>query len=542
MKKFLPFLAILAVIAIALILFLRPSDAVPENDRPLVIGFENDVPTFDTLALGNVFALRVGSQIFEGLTVLDSDNRISPGVAERWESSDDLTSWRFTLRKGVKFHPHPLLAGRDRTVIAEDVVYSFTRMLNKNAVTAGPLSSILKGAIAFQNGTADQVSGLSIPEPGVVQFDLTRPDALFPGRIASPAYGIVPKAVVDAAGDQFGQSVAVGTGPFSFVSRDGNELILSRFNEYWGGGSGVKTVIFRTVKDDLVRLREVQAGRLSATYATPAMLSGLVQEGDTKLEVAESFRGDLQIMEFPIFNSYFLAFNYPTVDPSLRRAVMHALQRKEIIQASYPETGLLAAGPIPLACAGYQPLIMDTFDPAAVETALAEFKSNNPGVTPTLEVLTSEVAESVPIGAVIQSQLKPFGIEVNLVQVSFNEVIDRIQKENFQSLVVFFEYQYSLPQLILENFFTTGAAPLPNVFLYRNPETDQMIADLFTTPDEADSLRQAAVVEKKIIEDAPGVFLFQTNQVIILVNENVQNVQFNAANFPVLTDAKWQTK
>src|ERR1035441_3440821 len=99
-KTVIVFLAITVVAGIVFLTFRDTSK--PAQDRPLVIGFENDVPTFDPLALGNVFALRVGSQVFEGLTRLDENNHIAGGVAESWVSSPDFKIWTFKLRDGVK--------------------------------------------------------------------------------------------------------------------------------------------------------------------------------------------------------------------------------------------------------------------------------------------------------------------------------------------------------------------------------------------------------------------------------------------------------
>src|SRR5581483_2794852 len=52
--------------------------------------------------------------VFGGLTEIDRDGRVKPDIAERWTASDDLRTWTFYLRKGVKFH-----SGRD--VDAQDV-------------------------------------------------------------------------------------------------------------------------------------------------------------------------------------------------------------------------------------------------------------------------------------------------------------------------------------------------------------------------------------------------------------------------------------
>jgi ABC-type transport system substrate-binding protein len=539
MKK--PLIAIVALALVAGVAYLAFRDSGNSSaDRPLVIGFENDVPTFDTLALGNVFALRVGSQVFEGLTILDAENRIVGGVAESWTSSPDFKTWTFKLRPGVKFHPHPALEGKDRAVTADDVIYSFTRMLSKDAVPAGPLASVLAGAKEFQDAAATSVSGLKAVSPTEVEFSLIRADALFPGRIASPAYGIVSKPVVETAGANFGQTVAVGTGPFQFVERRGNEIVLRRFADHWAGGKGVETVIFRTVKEDAVRLAEVKSGIISASYATAPMLDGLVEKSGDSLKIKSADAGKLTLLDYPVFNSYFLAFNHPKVDPDLRRSIALAVDRKEIIAASFPSSGIPAAGPIPLACAGYESKVgADIRDLDAAKAALDAWKAKNPGATPKIKLLTCEVAQSIPIGEVIQSQLKPLGIEVELVQQSFNAVIGAIQKGDFESLVIFFEYQYSTPQLILENFFTSPAVPLPNVFHLKNPENDAAIGALFSIGDEKQSLEQAATVEKKIVDEAPGAFLLQTKQVILL-SPDLEGVRFNAANFPVLLNAAWK--
>lgn len=539
MKKPIIVIVVIAIVAGIAYLALR-DNGKSSNGRPLVIGFENDVPTFDTLALGNVFALRVGSQVFEGLTILDADNRIVGGLAESWRSAPDFKTWTFKLRPGVKFHPHRALEGKDRTVTADDVIYSFTRMLSKDAVPAGPLASVLAGAKEYQDGKATDVSGLKAVSPTEVEFTLIRPDALFPGRIASPAYGIVSKPVVEAAGTNFGQTEAVGTGPFQFVERRGNEIVLKRFAEHWAGGKGVESVVFRTVKEDAVRLAEVKAGIISASYATAPMLDGLVEKSGDALKIKPSEADKLALLDYPVFNSYFLAFNYPKVDPDLRRAIVLAVDREEIIAAAFPVSGISSAGPIPLACAGYESLVgADIRDLDAAKTALDAWKAKNPGATPKIKLLTCEVAQSIPMGEVIQSQLKPLGIEVELVQQSFNAVIGAIQKGDFESLVIFFEYQYSQPQLILENFFTSPAAPLPNVFYYQNPENDSAIGALFSIGDEQESLKQSAIVERNIVEEAPGAFLLQTKQVILL-SPGLEGVRFNAANFPVLLDAAWK--
>jgi peptide/nickel transport system substrate-binding protein len=174
------------------------------------------------------------------------------------------------------------------------------------------------------------------------------------------------------------------------------------------------------------------------------MLDGLVERTGDILRVKENEAKRLALQAFPVFNTYFLAFNYPKVDPDLRRAIAFALNRDDIVAAAFPTTGVAAPGPIPLACSGYQPKVKAGRDLQSAKAALDAYKAKHPGVAPKIKLLTCEVAQSVPIGEVIQSQLKPLGIDVDLVQQSFNAVIGSIQKGDFESLVIFFEYPREL--------------------------------------------------------------------------------------------------
>ena len=535
MKKQHIFIA-LAVVAVAAFFVIRSFQSGPKDsgDAPFIVGFENDVVSLDPIRIADVYSFRVVSQIYEGLARLDENNEVVAGVAESWTHSTDLKTWTFKLRSGVKFHPHPALDESTRTLTAQDVVYSFTRMLSKDAVTTGPLASVLEGVADYQSGKTKEVSGIKILGGNEIQFTLSRPDALFIGRISSPAYGIVKQAVVENAGTAFGQSVAVGTGAYRFIERRGNDLVLKRNDNYPGGHKGPENVVFRSIKEDAVRLAEIKAGRIDAAYATPPMLDGLVERDGDGVKVNKANTASLSAISFPTFNTTFLGFNWPKIDPDLREAAFYAVDRQQIVNAVVPLSGIAAPDPIPVACAGYQSKVSMKRDLEKAKAAVARFRERNPGKPVTLRILAHELAQAVPISEVLQSQLREAGIEVEIVQQSFNAVVGLLQKKDFDAVVIWFEYMYAKPQLMLETYFTSGAMPLPNVFQYSKPENDAAIAALFSTADPAASIQQAADVSERLVEDVPGVFLFQTRQVV-LHKPNVSNLRFNASNLPILT-------
>src|SRR5207248_3996285 len=70
----------------------------------ITIALGADVTTLDpqTRDDGNEHIVNWGN-VFEGLVGRDQDEKMVPALAESWEQKDP-TTWRFTLRKGVKFH------------------------------------------------------------------------------------------------------------------------------------------------------------------------------------------------------------------------------------------------------------------------------------------------------------------------------------------------------------------------------------------------------------------------------------------------------
>ena len=77
-----------------------------------------DPATFDWTPKANV-----SRQFLEYLTITGPDNITRPYLAEKWEASDDLKTWTFKLRKGVKWNN-----GDDFG--ADDVVFNFERWLD----------------------------------------------------------------------------------------------------------------------------------------------------------------------------------------------------------------------------------------------------------------------------------------------------------------------------------------------------------------------------------------------------------------------------
>src|SRR4029079_19197252 len=76
---------------------------VPATAADLVIGLGADVTSIDPHNNNAAPNNSIAEQIFNKLIENDAQQKPKPGLAESWQTIDDLT-WEFKLRRGVKFH------------------------------------------------------------------------------------------------------------------------------------------------------------------------------------------------------------------------------------------------------------------------------------------------------------------------------------------------------------------------------------------------------------------------------------------------------
>src|SRR5204862_322624 len=75
----------------------------PAPAQTLRYANQGDLKSLDPYTLNETTTHSHLGQVYEGLIARDKDLKIIPGLAERWETPEEPTRWRFHLRKGVKF-------------------------------------------------------------------------------------------------------------------------------------------------------------------------------------------------------------------------------------------------------------------------------------------------------------------------------------------------------------------------------------------------------------------------------------------------------
>lgn len=244
--------------------------------------------------------------LFDKLADFGSDMSPQPRLAERWEPSADLQTWRITLRKAT-FHD-------GKPVRAADVLSSYAR------ITAPDSTLRAKASL----GMVDLRTSREIDER-TLELRLTRPYAEFPNALAALGAAIVPEGTTTF-------DKPVGSGPFRFVSFEpGRSLVVERNDDYWEGAPYL---------DELeIVVSNEEAGRVNA------LLGGQVEYAHELTSTsARSHENEdrIKIHRLPLSNFHGVAMKVdraPFDNADLRQAMFHLVDREELVRSALQGSG-----------------------------------------------------------------------------------------------------------------------------------------------------------------------------------------------------------
>lgn len=469
-----------------------------EKGGTLVVAFEADPEVLDPHNTTALLASRVLALMHDNLVTRDYDGSIKPGLAERWEVSEDGTVYTFVLKSGVTFH-----SGKSFT--SEDVKYTFERWLS---IESSPTSY-----------TIDPVERIDAPDPRTVVFTLKQPYNIFLDQLAGSWAVMINQEAVGQAGEDYGVTVVDGTGPFRFESWNRNQaLTLRRFDDYaWAapifenqGPAHLDGVEIRIIPEATTRIAEFQAGNVHVVQDVPDV--DVARLSDTP---------GVSIVEYEQLQTTYLGLNTakpPVDDVRVRRAIGHALNKDEIVEGANFGLGLPALAMLHPDTPAYWSGLEEAapaFDPdqAAVLLEDAGWTVGTDGIREkdgsqlVLPLWIINDSTTVLQAQVIEQQLGAVGIRVDTTQYEETAWFEAARSGNQVGYIIGVFYETAD---ILYFYFHSDQQPAPNRFFYSVPEVDQQLEDARTNT-SADQVQQDyASVQQRLVEDAPAAPFIHT--------------------------------
>ncbi len=237
-----------AVVGVALGGLVPRSEAAPRHPKRggiLHYGARGDTSGLDSHRHNQLHTSHPTAAMYTGLTDIDQQGNIVPGIAESWEPNKELTSWVFRLRKGVLFH-------NGREVDAEAVKLNILRI--KDPAIGSD----------WHRGAVETIQTVDVLDTYTVRFNLTMPDVAMPSSVMHYPTNLIAPESFDTAAEH-----PIGTGPFKFVSwTRWNETRLVRFENYWETDAEghnlpyLDEIIGKPKKEDSVRLTALRTGQV----------------------------------------------------------------------------------------------------------------------------------------------------------------------------------------------------------------------------------------------------------------------------------------
>ncbi|HPT57470.1 MAG TPA: ABC transporter substrate-binding protein, partial [Casimicrobium sp.] len=315
-----------------------------DMNKTIRVAFQVDVTGFDPQATNDLYSAHVNNALFGNLFEFDyyvRPVRLRGMLAESLpEISSDGLVWKIRLHKGLYFADDPVFKGKKREVVAQDLVYSWKRMLDPKIISPN-LWHIDGKVVGMDEVVADAkktgkfdydrpVAGLKALDRYTVQLTLKQPDYTLTELMQQYNWSPVAREAIEAYRDAGGRTMnnPVGAGPYLIKQWvKGNKVILTKNPNYSqkysltdGETAEDKAVIARNQGKDLPlvgnveisiieeanpRLLTFKSGALDYEFVGQDLIGNVVQGGKLLPEYSEKNIRHQRAMDPALAYDYF---------------------------------------------------------------------------------------------------------------------------------------------------------------------------------------------------------------------------------------------
>lgn len=417
--------------------------------------------------------------LFNGLSRIDPDMTVKPDLAESWAASEDLKTWTFKLRQGVKFH-------HGRVMDAEDVVATMKRILDPATGSRARTS-------------LSMVDNVSMVDGMTVKFDLNIPYAGFADIFADRQLRIVPKDKLAELSTQ-----PIGTGPFVFKSwSPGDRLELTKNPDYFEKGlPKLDGVTLRIVPESAARMAALESGAIDIVWSMP-------YEAVDKLKTSATARADS--VSTPTWDGVILNNDRPPFnDVRVRKALALTIDKSAIVELALFGQGDPTFSPIPPS----HPYFNKTLKAGAPDIAQAKKLLAEAGFPNGFDVpmqVPQEREQRVRVGVAVRDMAKAAGIRINVERVPFASYSANVAGK----AQMYVDGYFARPTIdtAIYPFYHSSGSWNKQLWIYKDARVDQLLDDARKTNDEAARKKIFEKFQEIAEETVPGIIAYSAAHV-----------------------------
>lgn len=506
-----------------LLFFSCKNDHRYEGKKILRFNIAEGISSLDPAFARTLDNVNATKQLFDGLVDLDESLHLIPSIAKKWEILEEGRLYRFYLREDVKFHTSAIFgADSTRSVVAQDFVFSFNRLIDKQLLS--PAKWVMNYVARSANGSL-QVHAVN---DTLLEIRLKQSFPPFLGILSMQYCSVIPHEAFEGNYNFLKHPIGTGAFQFKYWKENGKLVLLKNSNYFQKDKNGedlprLDALSISFLRDQEVVFLKFLKGELDFISGLKGSYKDELLNASGKLRL--EYQDRLVFLKYPYLNTEYLGFQLgndssgtqPLHNLNLRKAINYAIDKSKMLKYLRNDIGYAAnAGFIPrgmppfdtLASYGYE------YEPDSARFYLRQFQKENTTNLMENKIVLGTTSEYLDICEYVQHQLQQLGIGV---QIEVNQAATGNEMIAFGKIPFFrksWVADYPDAENYLSLFIRSNFSPSgPNYTHFSDSTYDQLFQKALSISNDSARHSIYLKLDSMIVSQAAIVPLFYDQQV-----------------------------
>ncbi|MES0491887.1 MAG: peptide-binding protein [Leptospirales bacterium] len=485
--------------------FCSPSVLTKKDPYTLRTLISTNPKNFNPVLLRDAYSSQIAGRIYESMLERDyATLKLKASLARKWEISQDKKTIKFYLRKDVKFHD-----GTPFT--AQDVVFTFNKVMDKTV--PNPHMKVYFADVETLYATDDYTIVIRMKKPYFMILEHIGSMSIIPKHIFSK--------VEDFVVNEYNTRKPIGTGPYKFKTWVSSQKVtLVRNENYWGKKPEIRTIEYKIIEKVDVALQALKKRDLDYMSVTPFQWQRQL--------TSDRFKHNFNRYKYLSAGYRYIGYNtrkFPFNDKRVRVAMAYLTNREKIRQTILEGLAVTTTGNFWLNSPQYnKKLVSRPYDPEKAKALLSEagfIDADGDGILDK-DGKPFKFELLVPSGnkfyerfvPVFKEDMKMAGIEVEIRQIQFQALIEKINERNFEALML--GWSMGVEGDPYQLWHSSQVKNGDNFTGFTTPEMDEIIVNARTEFNAAKRNRMYQRFHEILYEEQPYTFLYTSYSLVVL--------------------------